>query len=323
MDRCGSVCRRAASIEGEHAVVRYRKLGRVELNVTHLERARRFYEEVVGLQYVDTGSDGEILLRCDHDHHSLALYAAPEAGLRSAGFMLEDSAQFELLIERLDSASLDVQEIDMNTCHSRAQLRAVRVFEPLVGATVEFYVPLPDSARPFQPSVARIQRLGHIVFNTPHAARAVEFWRDVLNFRESDSLGEFITFMRCWPNPYHHGIGIAQFERRCLHHVNYMVTEIDDIGRALSRLKAAQSDVVFGPGRHPASESIFLYFLDPDGLTMEYSFGMEAFPEAYPRAPRRIEPSPSALDSWGSVRDRRCFTGAGANAAPQLTEVKT
>jgi 2,3-dihydroxy-p-cumate/2,3-dihydroxybenzoate 3,4-dioxygenase len=301
-------------------VIRYRKLGCIELNVTHLERARRFYEDVVGLQYVDAGSDGGIQLRCDHDHHSLVLYEAPEAGLRCAGFMLEDLAQFEPLIERLASAGLDVHETELETCRARAQLRAVRVFEPLVGAMVEFYVPLQDSARPFQPSVARIQRLGHVVFNTPNAARAVEFWRDVLNFKESDAVGEFITFMRCWPNPYHHGIGIAQFERHCLHHVNYMVTEIDDIGRALSRLKAANSDVVFGPGRHPASESIFLYFLDPDGVTMEYSFGMEAFPEAYPRAPRRIEPSPRALDSWGSVLDSRCFTGAGANATPALIE---
>lgn len=297
-------------------MVRYRKLGRIELNVTHLESSRRFYEEVLGLQYVDTGSAGEIRLRCDHDHHNLVLYAAPEAGLRCAGFMLEDPAQFEPLLECLASAGLEVHESGLETCHARAQLRAVRVFEPLVGAMLEFYVPSQDSIRPFQPSVARIQRLGHVVFNTPDAARAVEFWRDVLNFKESDSLGEFITFMRCWPNPYHHGIGIAQFERRCLHHVNYMVSEIDDIGRALSRLRAANSDVVFGPGRHPASDSIFLYFLDPDGMTMEYSFGMEAFPEAYPRAPRRIEPSPGALDFWGSVRDPRCFTGAGANAAP-------
>lgn len=304
-------------------MVRYRKLGRVELNVTSLDRARRFYEEVAGLQYVETGANGEIRLRCDHDHHSIELHESSEAGLRCAGFMLEDVSQFEPLIERLVQAGLDVHETDEATCRSRAQLRAVRVFEPLVGATVEFYVPLADSARPFQPTVARIQRLGHVVFNTPDAARAVAFWRDVLNFKESDSVGEFITFMRCWPNPYHHGIGIAKFERHCLHHVNYMVTEIDDIGRALSRLKAANSDVVFGPGRHPASDSVFLYFLDPDGLTMEYSFGMEAFPEAFPRPPRRIEPSPVSLDYWGSTRDPRCFTGAGANTAPDFVEEKT
>ena len=150
--------------------------------------------------------------------------------------------------------------------------------------------------------------------STPRCGARHAFWRDVLNFQESDSLGEFVTFMRVWPNPYHHGIGIARFDRHCLHHVNYMVTEIDDIGKALTRLKAANSDVVFGPGRHPASDSVFLYFLDPDGLTMEYSFGMETFAEANPREPRRMEPSPGNLDSWGSVRDPRCFTGAGTNA---------
>lgn len=303
-------------------MVRYQKLGRVELNVTQLDTSRRFYEETVGLQFVGRGADGGIQLRCDDDHHSLVLYEGDEAGLRCAGFMLEDVSQFEPLLARLADANLDVRETDPETCAARAQSRAVRFFEPLVGATIEFYVPSPDSARPFEPTVTRIQRLGHVVFNTPDAARAVAFWRDVLNFKESDSVGEFITFMRCWPNPYHHGIGIANFERRSLHHVNYMVTEIDDIGRALTRLKAAGSDVVFGPGRHPASDSVFLYFLDPDGLTMEYSFGMEAFPEAFPRAPRRIEPSPIALDYWGSTRDPRCFTGAGPNAVPELMKEK-
>jgi predicted enzyme related to lactoylglutathione lyase len=43
-------------------MVRYQKLGRVELNVTQLESARRFYVEVVGLQYVDTGADGGVRL---------------------------------------------------------------------------------------------------------------------------------------------------------------------------------------------------------------------------------------------------------------------
>jgi 2,3-dihydroxy-p-cumate/2,3-dihydroxybenzoate 3,4-dioxygenase len=49
------------------------------------------------------------------------------------------------------------------------------------------------------------------------------------------------------------------------------------------------------------SGSIFLYFLDPDGMTVEYSFGMEEFPEEGAREPRMLEPRPEALDTWGSV----------------------
>jgi 2,3-dihydroxy-p-cumate/2,3-dihydroxybenzoate 3,4-dioxygenase len=301
-------------------MIRYRKLGRVELNVTDLPRARQFYEQVVGLQCVGATSSGAMLLRCDHEHHSIALHAAPGAGLRVAGFMLEDDTQFAPLRDCLEGAGLQVQEVTAQACAQRAQRRALRVFEPLVGAVIEFYTPELDSARPFEPTVARIQRLGHVVFNTPRAAQAVAFWRDVLNFRVSDAVGEMITFMRCWPSPWHHGIGIAQSDRASLHHVNYMVSDIDDIGRALARLRKAATPVVFGPGRHPASDSVFLYFLDPDGLTMEYSFGMEAFSETCAREPRRLPLAPEWLDYWNSERDPRCFTGAGLNAPLQETE---
>ena len=86
-----------------------------------------------------------------------------------------------------------------------------------------------------------------------------------------------------------------------LNHVNFMVSDIDDIGRAMNRMKAAGVEIVFGPGRHLPSESIFLYFLDPDGMTVEYSFGMETFPEAGAREARLLEPVPATLDTWGSV----------------------
>ena len=66
-------------------MIRYQKLGRIELNVTDLVRSRRYYEEVVGLQYVGIGAEGEVLLRCDQDHHSLTLHEAGSAGLRCAG----------------------------------------------------------------------------------------------------------------------------------------------------------------------------------------------------------------------------------------------
>jgi len=49
---------------------------------------------------------------------------------------------------------------------------------------------------------------------------------------------------------------------------------------------------------------------------------MEAFPEAFPRAPRRIEPSPTSLDYWSSSRDPRCFTGAGANESAESRSEK-
>lgn len=296
-------------------MIRYAKLGLVELNVTDLSRSRSFYEDVVGLQFIGTGGAGELQFRCDGEHHSVSLFQSSQAGLKRVGLMLEDSEQFAALKSRLDVASVQWQEVPQTECRSRQALRAIRLFETHTAAILEFYVRAEDSRRPFTPTVAKIQRLGHVVFNVLDPLRAVEFWRDVLNFRESDSIGEVVTFMRCFPNPFHHGVAFGKATRQSLHHVNFMVSEIDDIGKALSRFRAASVPVVFGPGRHVASGSVFLYFLDPDGLTLEYSFGMEEFEEACAREARLLVPGPKILDSWSSILDPRAFNLAGVNEA--------
>jgi 2,3-dihydroxy-p-cumate/2,3-dihydroxybenzoate 3,4-dioxygenase len=43
---------------------------------------------------------------------------------------------------------------------------------------------------------------------------------------------------------------------------------------------------------------VFLYFLDPDGMTFELSYEMEEFPESNPRAPRCLPMVASSFDAW-------------------------
>ncbi|WP_226375477.1 VOC family protein [Effusibacillus dendaii] len=114
--------------------------------------------------------------------------------------------------------------------------------------------------------------------------------------------------MRCFPNPYHHSFALGKSTRDNLNHINFMVTDINDIGIARNRMIDHNIPIVFGPGRHAPSDSIFLYFLDPDGLTNEYSFGMEEFPEQDARKPRMLEKSLDILDTWGGRTDPRFGT---------------
>lgn len=256
-------------------MIRYRKLGYVELMVTDLERSATFYRDIVGLEPAGEGPDGGRRFRCSEDPYAIVLHQAPQPGFRRGGWMLEDERQFENLHAALKRAGVAFEALGVSECRARGFARATRTVEPNLGATLEFYR-LPDAVRPqpFVPTLAKIQRLGHVVWATPHYDEANAFFADVLNFAKSDSLGEGITFYRAFPNPYHHGIGIGRSARNHFHHLNFMVTEIDDVGRGLARLKAKDVPVVYGPGRHPASTSVFLYFLDPDGMTLEYSFGM-------------------------------------------------
>jgi len=294
-------------------MIRYAKLGQVELNVTDLDRSRRFYDEVVGLQYVGTGATGEIQFRCDSEHHSISLHLAAQAGLKRVGFILEDHAQFKYLENRLKKENVPWQEVPRYECRIGHNLRAIRIFEPNTAAILEFYVRAEEKQLHFVPKDTKIQRIGHVVFNVLNTSATTKFWREVLNFRESDSIGEAVTFMRCFPNPYHHGVAFESSTRQSLHHLNFMVSEIDDIGKALSRFRLCGVPVVFGPGRHVASGSVFLYFLDPDGLTLEYSFGMEEFEEAFPREARALKSEPKTIDRWESAFDFRAFNLSGPN----------
>ncbi len=287
-------------------MIRYQKLGYVGLNVTDIARARRFYEEIVGLQFVETCPDGTVLFRCSDDYHSISLHEAATPGFRFAGLMLESDRQFEVLGRRLDECGIPYEVLSAEECRGRRVRTAWRISEPHMCAAFEFYRPRPEDVEvAYTTSVTKIQRIGHVVFGTPHYQETITLLRDVLNFAPSDDIDNMISFFRLFPNPYHHGIGVGRAARNILHHVNFMVSEIDDIGTALNRFKRHQVPVVFGPGRHIASNSVFLYYLEPDGMTLEYSFGMEEFPEADPRPARTLPQVPESLDSWGGVRDPR------------------
>jgi len=206
----------------------------------------------------------------------------------------------------LKDAGVPFERLSPGECDARHIGLATRIVEPNTQSTFEFYVPHKgDVPAEFVPLHTKIQRLGHVVFGTPQAKEARAFLRDVLNFRESDSVGEVIAFMRPFPNPFHHGIGIGQGAKRVLNHLNFMVSEIDDIGRAINRFKKHDVPVVWGPGKHRASSSVFLYFLEPDGVTLEYSFGMEEFDEPGARPARDLPPGPDSIDIWQSFKDPR------------------
>ena len=291
---------------------RYDKLGYVALNVTDLGRARAFYEGQVGLQPSGEGEDGALFFRCGVQHHDVVLYQGAEPGLKRIGLALASEGEIEAAAQSFAAEGLDVVEVDPAECAALHQGRSLRVAEPCTGATFEVYARMREFSDPFMPRLAKIQRLGHVVLRVADFDAACAFYTRVLGFRVSDLIDGQACFMRCHPSPYHHGIALIKSAAPQLHHVNFMVSEIDDIGRAIARFGKAGVPIVYGPGRHPPSGSVFLYFLEPDGLTLEYSFGMEEFPEHDPRRPRLFEPIRDSYDYWSSFRDTQRYAAAGA-----------
>ena len=298
-------------LSGERSKIRYRELSYVGLNVSDAQRSRAFYEETVGLQYTETGADGDVFLRCSRNHHNVILRKSGVPGLRQIGWELEDEDVLEAAFAELSGRGVDVRWLNGEEAATLHLDRAFCGLDPTTGVRFDFFSSIGSFAtEPYRPTVANILRIGHVVLKTASYEASIEFATTALNFRVSDTARGKVTFMRAFPLPYHHGVGLISGSEPRLHHVNFMVETIDDVGRALARLQDRAVPIVYGPGRHPPSDSIFLYFLDPDGLTLEYSFGMELFPEVGARKPRTFEPI-AALDYWSSRQDPR-FGAVGA-----------
>lgn len=292
-------------------MIRYKKLGYLALNVSDIQASVNFYENIVGLDVVNPEQvDGRhpVYLRCSSDHHDFILYPDKSAGLKRVAFELEDDEQLAIAFDYLTKKGLHPVEVDENELRSLNQGRTFRFKDPVMGITFEMYSEIKQMEKPYDLKATKIERLGHVVIETPEFDRMNDFLVNTLNFKVSDVSGheeEGWAWLRAFPNPLHHSLGLVRGKEDKMNHIAFNVKEIDDVGRGLNRLKKNNIPIVFGPGRHAPSGSIFLYFLDPDSFTIEYSQGMEEFPEEGARDPRRLEPTLETLDQWGGTPDPR------------------
>ena len=88
-------------------------------------------------------------------------------------------------------------------------------------------------------------------------------------------------------------------------HVNHQVHGVDDVMRSYYFLRERGVRIVFGPGRHPTSGAVFLYFEGPDGMVYEYSTGVRLIQpqEEASYRPRQFPFAPESFCMWGSKPD--------------------
>ena len=139
------------------------------------------------------------------------------------------------------------------------------------------------------------QKISHIVLHSPDHKEMVNFFCDVLGFKVSDWLGDFMCFLRC--NQWHHRIAMLPGPA-CLNHVAYDMLGVDDMMRGIHRLKQQGTDIRWGPGRHTAGNNTFSYFTTPSGFAVEYTADLEEVDDATWQATVHV-PAPLIMDQWG------------------------
>ncbi len=139
------------------------------------------------------------------------------------------------------------------------------------------------------------QKISHIVLHSPDHKKLVEWFCDVLGFKLSDWLGDFMAFLRC--NSAHHRIAILPGPP-CLNHVAYDMLSVDDMMVGINRLRQKGTDIRWGPGRHTAGNNTFSYFTTPAGFAVEYTSELEDVDFEAHEAKVHI-PGPKVMDQWG------------------------
>jgi 2,3-dihydroxy-p-cumate/2,3-dihydroxybenzoate 3,4-dioxygenase len=272
----------------------------VRLGTADLIGADRFAREVLGLQPVRQDA-GAHYYRSDHRDHTLVyLPAAPNE--QAVGFELKDAGALRAAAKELSNADFAVHEGSAGECEQR-RVAAFIGFTDLTGNRIELVTRPQHSGRRYFPSRdAGITGFSHVGLCSTDPPRDEALWTTLLGARVSDRIGQ-AALLRI--DEVHHSVALFPTTRSGVQHVNHQVESIDDLMRAWYTLQQMGVKIVFGPGRHPTSGAMFLYFEGPDGMVYEYSTGVRRIrpEEEAGHQPRQFPAVPESFCMWGSKPD--------------------
>lgn len=301
--------------------IRYLRIGTPDLDA-----AVRFATEIVGLQLAAREGKSayfrsdKVAVRGNTRDHTLVYFEGDPAD-QTIGFDLIDPDDLDKVASEFEAAGRPVRLGTREEC-DRRRVRAFIASSDPTGNKIEIVSrPFHTGARYFPSRDAGITEFSHIGLYTKDPARDEAFWTRICNARVSDWIGD-APLLRI--ATAHHTLALFPGNRTGVQHINHQVEDIDDVMGAWYFLKEKGVKILLGPGRHPLSTAVMLYFRGPDGMVYEYSCGVKHIrPEdeaAY--RPRQFSFDQYSVCMWGSKPDPELSAfPAGADAKPPLRAV--
>jgi catechol 2,3-dioxygenase-like lactoylglutathione lyase family enzyme len=175
---------------------------------------------------------------------------------------------------------------------------------------------------PREPS--RVERLGHVVLQTPSFERALDWYQENLGLIVSDFLyfpgqrdrGPGMAFIRCdrGTTPAdHHTLAMTLGPAREYVHSAYQVADLDAVAAGGEFLKDRGYKRAWGIGRHIQGSQIFDYWRDPDSVMVEHFADGDMFDNTVEAGWAQM--SSSTLAQWGPPITRDFL---GAKPSPHM-----
>lgn len=273
------------------------RLRAVTLGVTDVARSADFYGRIWGLTPVQEREGAVFLRGTGADHHILVLTPAEAPGLVSTTFGTASVEDLHRLYDRLHAAGVPTER-------PPRELKSPGggwgfAFHDPEGRVFKVVADRQDHATAEAPD-SRPVRLAHVVMNSAQGAATSAFFTDVVGLRLSDRTDR-MHFLRC--NATHHVIAICSTDAASLNHISFEMASWNQLMFGVGRLKEAGHKVQWGIGRHGPGDNVFAYFLDPDGLAIEYTAEVEQLDDAnhVPGTPDQWVRPAHRIDQWGNA----------------------
>jgi 2,3-dihydroxy-p-cumate/2,3-dihydroxybenzoate 3,4-dioxygenase len=281
-------------------MIHLKDLRYVRLGTRDLAQAAEYAQRILGLELVRREANA-VYLRGDDRDHTL-VYVKGDPAEHVVGWELADAAALDAAGAALESERIRVRRGTRAESGDRRIEDFISLADPS-GNVHELVVRPHHSGRRFFPSRdCGVWSFSHIGLRTTDAQRDERFWTTVMNARVSDRIGA-APLLRI--HEVHHTIALFPSAHAGVQHVNHQVHGIDDVMRSYYFLREQGVKIVFGPGRHPTSTAVFVYFEGPDGMVYEYSTGVRLIKpeEEATYRPRQYPFAPESFCMWGSRPD--------------------
>lgn len=294
-------------------MINLREIRYVRLGTKDVDAAADYATRILGLQQVRREGKSAYFRSDSRDHTLVYFEGDPRAHV--AAFEVTAPEEIDAAASALEALDVRVHRGTRDDCEQRYVESMIAFTDPSGNAIEIVHRPQASGWRYFPARDAGITGFSHIGLRSADPARDEKFWTRVMNARVSDRIGK-APLLRI--NEIHHTIALFPSDHPGVQHVNHQTATFDDIMRSWYWLREKGVRIVFGPGRHPTSGAIFLYFEGPDGMVFEYSTGVKLISPDEEKSwqPRQFPFEPAGFCMWGSRPDIREFRDTGAAARP-------
>ncbi len=301
------------------------KAGHIELLVTDLRRAMKFYVDTLGLIVTESTKTRAFLRGLEERyHHSVVLTESDAAGVGHISFKVRDGKSLETIARLVESKGGYAKWVEGK---ENGQGPAVMTRDQF-GFPVEFYAEMDRVDWMLQRydryRGAKVMRIDHFNIMLPDAASAYDWYVNDLGFvctEVTETEGQKPAMWAAWLRRKHtcHDVALTTGKGPRVHHAGFTVADRASVMDCADLLAASGylANMERGPGRHGVSNAFFLYLRDPDGNRIELYTGdyLSADPDWVPIKWKLNDPQRQTF--WGAPTPASWFSEAMPVRSPK------